>query len=125
MHGDTLCTDDIEYQSMRAKIRTREWISQVLALPVEKRLSMASQFRMDSQISKSVKSEEIMDVNQNCVEQVMARHGVHLLIHGHTHRPKVHEFVVETSPATRIVLGDWYKTSSVLRFTDQGFSLEK
>lgn len=124
LHGDTLCTDDVEYQNVRSQVRNKQWMAQVLTLPIEQRLAMASQFRMDSQTSKNEKSEEIMDVNQMSVEAAMIKHHVNLLIHGHTHRPKVHNLVVNNHAAKRIVLGDWYKTASVLRFTAQGFSLQ-
>ncbi|MFV2058249.1 MAG: UDP-2,3-diacylglucosamine diphosphatase [Thiohalomonadales bacterium] len=114
LHGDTLCTDDVDYQTIRKQVRTPQWKNQVLALPTQQRLSMAKQFRMDSDQSKSQKSEEIMDVNQQAVIDIMQHHAVNLLIHGHTHRLAIHEFTLDNAPAKRIVLGDWYKTRSVL-----------
>jgi len=114
LHGDTLCTDDIEYQTARKQVRTEEWKSNVLGLTVEQRLKMAQQFRSDSDSSKSDKSEIIMDVNQQAVIDNMSKHGVNLLIHGHTHRLATHQFDLQQKLATRIVLGDWYQTSSIL-----------
>jgi UDP-2,3-diacylglucosamine hydrolase len=65
-----------------------------------------------------------MDVNQHTVEAVMRERGVKLLLHGHTHRPGVHEFMLDGEPATRIVLGDWYDSGSVVRWDKSGFSLD-
>ena len=33
--------------------------------------------------------------------------GVTLMIHGHTHRPARHDFVLDYTPAQRFVLSDW------------------
>ena len=49
--------------------------------------------------------------------------GVRTLIHGHTHRPAVHELDVDGAPARRIVLGDWYTQGSVLEWSREGFEL--
>ena len=57
-----------------------------------------------------------MDVNANAVEQAFAKHHANLMIHGHTHRPNIHQLVVNNKPATRIVLGDWYTHGSYLEF---------
>lgn len=114
LHGDTLCTDDTEYQTVRRHVRSKKWKIEVLALSVQKRLDMAKQFRQDSDSSKLSKSEFIMDVNQQAVIDIMSQHQVSLLIHGHTHRLATHELRINNEPAKRIVLGDWYQTSSIL-----------
>jgi UDP-2,3-diacylglucosamine hydrolase len=49
---------------------------------------------------------------------------VDLLIHGHTHRPAIHDFELDGRPRRRIVLGDWYNQGSVLRCQDGDFQLE-
>jgi UDP-2,3-diacylglucosamine hydrolase len=46
--------------------------------------------------------------------------GVTTLVHGHTHRPAVHELDLDGTPATRIVLGDWYEQGTVLHWTPEG-----
>lgn len=124
MHGDTLCTDDVEYQKTREKIRHPDWIRHVLTLPLEQRLAMAKQFRDDSRNSKAIKAEYIMDVNQNTVEKCMLDAGVSLLIHGHTHRPNIHRFTLDGQAATRIVLGDWDTSGSYLECSTQGYELK-
>ncbi len=123
MHGDTLCTDDHEYQAFRKMTRDPQWQAQFLALPLEQRLQMADEARAASIASSQGKPESIMDVNQAAVEQAMGEHEVNLLLHGHTHRPNVHEFKLGGTPATRIVLGDWYTQGSALVWDETGFKL--
>jgi UDP-2,3-diacylglucosamine hydrolase len=113
-HGDELCIDDTEYMEFRKMVRDPQWQKAFLAKPVEQRIAFAKQARSES-ISKTQQKElDIMDVNQNAVEKLMADHGVELLIHGHTHRPNTHRFNVAGKSMTRIVLGDWYEHGSVL-----------
>ena len=65
-----------------------------------------------------------MDVNQQQVEQVMRRHSVNLLIHGHTHRPAIHELIIDGNKTRRMVLGDWYQKGSTLISDEHGYRLE-
>lgn len=106
-HGDELCTDDVEYQKMRMIVRNPAWQADVLARPLQERLQMATELRMQSESDKSMKAEEIMDVNQQAVEQLMLAAGVTRLLHGHTHRPQRHVFMLNDRPAERWVLPDW------------------
>jgi len=103
MHGDTLCTDDIDYQAFRGLVRSDQWQQEFLALTPAQRMAKASEYRQQSQSMTASKSNDIMDVNDNAVAQVMQQHGVNLLIHGHTHRPCVHQL----NQGQRVVLGDW------------------
>ena len=114
MHGDTLCTDDVEYQKFRGLVRNLAWQQQFLAKPLIERRAFAAQARGESRKQTAMKAAEIMDVNQGAVESVMRTHGVRRLIHGHTHRPATHRFDLDGQAAERIVLGDWYEQSSVL-----------
>jgi UDP-2,3-diacylglucosamine hydrolase len=66
---------------------------------------------------------QIMDVNQHEVLATFRRYDVDCMIHGHTHRPAVHQVVVDGKAATRIVLGDWYEQGSVLRWNREGYEL--
>ncbi len=120
MHGDTLCTDDVEYQKMRAMFRDPQWQSQVLSQPLEARIQQALSLRQKSMSETQGKDEYITDVNAEEVLRVMAAHGVATLIHGHTHRPAVHEL---GDGKRRIVLGDWYEQGSVLRVDPKGYDL--
>lgn len=123
-HGDLLCTDDTSYQELRTMVREPAWQREFLAKPLDERRAIVAGLRERSKTETATKPAEIMDVNQAAVEAALQRHGVSILLHGHTHRPAVHEFVMDSAPATRIVLGDWYDTGSVLRWGESGFALE-
>lgn len=114
MHGDTLCTDDIDYQKFRRLMHNRFFQRIALAMPLSWRRVFAGKLRGQSQKYVSAKRKEIMDVNQSAVKSAMRKHGVNLLIHGHTHRPATHRVDLDSRTAERIVLGDWYEQSSVL-----------
>lgn len=115
MHGDLLCTDDIAYQNFRRKIRNRTMQRIFLLLPLFMRDRIARSLRETSEKATSDKPEMIMDVNQQAVEESMRDAGASILIHGHTHRPGIHEFELDGNKVKRIVLGDWYKTGNYLR----------
>lgn len=124
MHGDTLCTDDHEYQAFRKMVRNPDWQRAMLSRPLVERLAIARQLRETSAASMAGKSMEIMDVNQGAVADAMRAHGVYTLLHGHTHRPAVHRFEVDGHDAVRIVLGDWYTQGSALSWDADGFVLQ-
>ncbi|WP_323750628.1 UDP-2,3-diacylglucosamine diphosphatase [Marinobacter sp.] len=107
MHGDSLCTDDVEYQKFRANMRNPKTVEMLLARPLKDRQLMARQLREISMAKNQGKAESIMDVNLEEVVNELERHHVQLMIHGHTHRPAIHELEANESPARRIVLGDW------------------
>ncbi|HEV2539180.1 MAG TPA: UDP-2,3-diacylglucosamine diphosphatase [Frateuria sp.] len=123
MHGDTLCTDDVAYQAVRRQVRTPEWKANILAMPLEARRAFAAKARADSRAHTGNTVESIMDVNADAVAQVMRGAGVTRLIHGHTHRPAIHDFSLDGHDAQRIVLGDWYEQGSVLRVDADGAAL--
>ena len=122
-HGDALCTDDIEYQQVRAMTRNPEWQAMMLAKPLEERLAIATHARAQSQSRSAALAEEIMDVNAEAVKQVIAKHDVDILLHGHTHRPGTYDVEVGDRIARRVVLGDWYEQGSVARWDDDGLEL--
>lgn len=123
MHGDTLCTDDIEYQRFRKKTQNKILRWMVLHLPINTRQSIAQRLRNTSKQAVGEKSAEIMDVNQDAVIDVMQRHQVDTLIHGHTHRPGIHEFKLQQQNCKRAVLGDWYQQGNTLRVTPHDIEL--
>jgi UDP-2,3-diacylglucosamine hydrolase len=124
MHGDTLCTDDTEYQQFRASVRDPEFQRDFLSQPAAKRSDIADHYRKESRERSKHKPLEIMDVNQEAVISVMEHHHVKRLIHGHTHRPAIHTLKVNGQEAQRIVLGDWYHQGSVLMLDNNGYRLE-
>lgn len=121
MHGDLLCSDDVEYLQFRQMSHSEQWQQGMLSKPLEERLLIAQQYRLESKKNKAEKTLDIMDVNAQTVEQTMAAHGVQLLIHGHTHRPDVHQITVNDKPARRVVLAEWDTKASVLDWSKHGF----
>ncbi|MGJ0429817.1 UDP-2,3-diacylglucosamine diphosphatase [Methylobacter sp.] len=124
-HGDLLCTDDLPYQAFRAKSHTPEWKRYVLSKPLLLRLMMARWYRFRSHFHKRKKTQEIMDVNQDTVITVMREHNCLRLIHGHTHRPGVHDFEINGQPAQRFVLSAWRRDAAeVLCWNRNGYRIE-
>lgn len=121
LHGDTLCTDDLEYQAIRRQTRDPAWQATVLALPAEQRRRMAAEARDASRKHTGSAAMEIMDVNQAAVVDAFRQHGVRRMIHGHTHRPAVHHHDLGGGAVgERIVLADWYKHGSYLEVSAEG-----
>jgi UDP-2,3-diacylglucosamine hydrolase len=125
MHGDTLCTGDVDYLAFRKMTRADGWQRDFLAKPAPERDAIARGHRELSRQSTAQKAPEIMDVTQAAVVAALRQHGVRHLIHGHTHRPAQHVFDLDGAPAARTVLGDWYQHGSVLRVTPRGQTLER
>ncbi|NMP31265.1 UDP-2,3-diacylglucosamine diphosphatase [Thalassotalea sp. M1531] len=123
LHGDTLCTDDIDYQKFRKKSRSWWWQGIIKNLPLSLRKKIAENYRKQSAESTAMKSLEIMDVNQGAVEKALAVYDCDLMIHGHTHRPAIHQISMSDKSATRVVLGDWYEQGAWLKFTPEGYQL--
>jgi UDP-2,3-diacylglucosamine hydrolase len=119
LHGDTLCTDDAEYQAFRRQTRDPEWQASVLAMSVEERLQLARSARDASRAHTGSVAMEIMDVNEAAVQAACREHGVRRMIHGHTHRPAVHRFELEGTEIERIVLADWYESGSYLEVSGE------
>jgi UDP-2,3-diacylglucosamine hydrolase len=120
MHGDSLCIDDVEYQRFRRKSRNPIYLWCLVHLPLWVRQKIASDWRRKSAAANSNKASAIMDVNSEAVAEVMAKHCVDTLIHGHTHRPGRHAL----SNGERIVLGDWEANGWNLIIDERGFELE-
>jgi len=123
MHGDTLCTDDVGYQQFRAKVQQRWLQTLFLSLPLFIRQRIAAKMRAGSKASNQTKSDAIMDVNQQAVSEVMRQHHVRHLIHGHTHRPAIHDLQIEGHPARRYVLGAWHQEGSMIKASENGIEL--
>ncbi|MEQ8953403.1 MAG: UDP-2,3-diacylglucosamine diphosphatase [Gammaproteobacteria bacterium] len=112
LHGDVLCTDDVDYQDFRRQVRNPAWQQGFLAKSVEEREAFARSAREQSARATASKHMEIMDVNQQAVEELIRQSGQTHIIHGHTHRPAQHSIQLRQpvdgqDHATRTVLGDW------------------
>ena len=112
LHGDTLCSDDIAYQTVRRQLRDPAWQAQFLAQGLDARRAFAAHARAQSAAHTSMAAAQIMDVNAGAVADLLARTGADWIIHGHTHRPAVHDL---GAGRKRIVLGDWPRAASWLR----------
>lgn len=123
MHGDTLCTDDVAYQTFRKQSRAPAWQRAFLARPISERQSFAAQARAESQRYTRSVDDAITDVNADAVATSLRDHNVRRLIHGHTHRPAVHQFADGTTLYERLVLGDWYEQGSILRTSPETTAL--
>jgi UDP-2,3-diacylglucosamine hydrolase len=119
-HGDTLCTDDEEYQRYRTSVHDAGFQQQFLAKPLAERKAFIAQLRARSQSEKQSKDSAIMDVNDQAVAALLREHNYPRLIHGHTHRPARHEHVIDGQICERWVLGDWYAQGNALRCDAHG-----
>ncbi|MBI3044268.1 MAG: UDP-2,3-diacylglucosamine diphosphatase [Betaproteobacteria bacterium] len=123
MHGDSLCTDDVEYQKFRVYSHDPANQRRFLALPLDARREQMLGMRAESEKSKQEKSAEIMDVAPAAAEQAFRESGCTRLIHGHTHRPARHIHVVDGRACERWVLTDWYGRAGYLRCDAAGCTL--
>ena len=123
MHGDILCTNDVDYQAFRSGVRSHRWQQDFLRQSLQARRDMVQTLREKCRASAREKPDSIRDVNPETVVRFMTEHGVQQLIHGHTHRPGIHEFDIAGKPARRMVLGDWYRHGCLLECTPRGCRL--
>jgi UDP-2,3-diacylglucosamine hydrolase len=114
MHGDALCTDDADYQAIRALVRNPAWQHEFLALPLAERKVKIEEFRERSETAKSDKPYVLMDTNADAVAEAFRSHRVTRMIHGHTHRQARHEHLVDGRACERWVLGDWHASGNAL-----------
>ncbi|MBI1943334.1 MAG: UDP-2,3-diacylglucosamine diphosphatase [Betaproteobacteria bacterium] len=120
MHGDTLCTDDHDYQNWRRTARSAEWQKDFLSKSLSERHAAIQGLREKSKEVIAAKPAEIMDVNQDAVREAFRRHNVRRMIHGHTHRPARHEHEVDGHACERWVLPDWYGRGGYLALDEVG-----
>ena len=120
-HGDFLCTDDQDYIDFRNQVREQDWQLNFLSKSLDERKQIAANLRTDSKEATSKKSDSITDVNEQSVLDFINEHQPDLFIHGHTHRPNIHD----AGSSKRIVLGDWSDYGWFLYINDDKNSLEK
>jgi UDP-2,3-diacylglucosamine hydrolase len=116
LHGDTLCTDDVSYQTFRAQVRNPAWQRDILAKPTAERAALAQSIRAQSDVAKSLKPETIMDVNADAVAKAFRDHRFPVMVHGHTHRPAKHTHSIDGHTCARWVLQDWHTFGGYLSF---------
>lgn len=119
-HGDSLCTDDKEYQAFRQQVRQPAWRNNFLAQPLAQRKAQIEQLRKMSEEQKQTKTMDIMDVNLAAVAELFRSYDYPRMVHGHTHRQKHHLHQVDGKTCERWVLGDWHQTGNALRCEKAG-----
>lgn len=129
LHGDSLCTRDIDYMQFRKMVRSERWQNDFLERSLVERHMIAQQTRQQSKEQSSHKASEIMDVTPQEVLKVLYDKQVNIMVHGHTHRPSVHTLrlqdpINEKNEALRIVLGSWDSKAWALEFSKQGYELK-
>lgn len=131
MHGDSLCTADTRYMAFRTQVRSPAWQSALLQKSLQERRTIARSLREASQKEGAEKAEYIMDVTPQEVIDALRSAGVHTLIHGHTHRPAIHDVDMgnvdknSSTSGKRIVLGDWDKAGFDLRIDADHIELRR
>jgi UDP-2,3-diacylglucosamine hydrolase len=120
LHGDTLCSDDVDYQAWRRTARSADWQREFLSKPLATRHAAVAALREKSKEVIQAKPMEIMDVNADAVRTAFRQLGVNRMIHGHTHRPARHEVEVDGARCERWVLPDWYGPGGYLALDDVG-----
>lgn len=120
LHGDTLCTDDRDYQAWRGTARSAEWQRDFLSKDLPERRRTIQGLREKSKEVIAAKPALIMDVNQDAVRDMFRHLKLRHMIHGHTHRPARHEIEVDGTRCERWVLPDWYGPGGYLALDDVG-----
>ena len=123
LHGDSLCTDDIRHQEFRSTVSSANWRKEFLSKSLDERHKIGRAIRFQSNVEKRYKAAEIMDVNQSTAEKLLNLNNARLLIHGHTHRPGIHNWKLSENKYYRIVLGDWSSGPSWLEIEQDSLRL--
>jgi UDP-2,3-diacylglucosamine hydrolase len=119
-HGDVFCVDDLPYQELRDIVRRPRWQERFLSLSLAARRSLATAARAGSKAHTERQVPVLMDVNADAVTRALRATGARRLVHGHTHRPAVHEFSVDGARAQRVVLAPWYEVASCVAIDANG-----
>jgi UDP-2,3-diacylglucosamine hydrolase len=120
MHGDTLCSDDTDYQSWREVSRSAPWQREFLSKTLAERRRTILDLREKSRNAIRAKPAAVMDVSDSEVRNALRQHGVSRLVHGHTHKPGRHTLTVDGRQCERWVLPDWYGPGGYLEIAERG-----
>ena len=104
-HGDMLCTDDKAHQRLRYFTRNQKFIKYFLKLPLVYRQWLVQQVRTRSQQAHAI--HKSVDVVTATVVRMMQTYNVNVLIHGHTHKPGLTQYILDQQCYNRYVLSDW------------------
>jgi UDP-2,3-diacylglucosamine hydrolase len=109
-HGDALCLDDHDYLAFRAQVRQPKWQTAFLAKPLAERQAYARSVRNTSEARKQSHTNNpdfagYADVDSQAAIAWLNAAEAQVLLHGHTHKPAVHNLGQGLS---RWVLSDWH-----------------
>jgi UDP-2,3-diacylglucosamine hydrolase len=114
-HGDLFCTNDAQYLHYRAIIRN-PWLLKLLNyVPKFIKQKLAVKLRNQSQTVQI--DRPFVDLDLQALHS--QSDNANLIIHGHTHKPAIHNEQI-----TRIVLGDWTNTATILILDDNGYHMK-
>jgi UDP-2,3-diacylglucosamine hydrolase len=124
-HGDALCVADRPYQLLRGVVRSARWqrplpASAAGAAPRPGRAGAPGQ-----PAPYAAHRQPDHGRDQAAVSATMRACGVRTLIHGHTHRPAVHEFELDGRPRAASCSAPGTSQGSVLAWGPDGFRLEE
>ena len=119
-HGDSYCTSDRDYMQMRTVLRSQTWQRDFLSKSLQERKQQALDLRRKSQAANANKPENITDIVENEAIAALEAWNCNGIIHGHTHRPGIHELKRNRK---RYVLGAWERCAWIVRF-DNHIQLE-
>lgn len=111
LHGDAQCTLDTQYMAFRAQVRQPAWQANFLGMPLAQRKAIIAGLRQGSRDAHTGKAYETVDVTPDAIDAVFLETGADVIIHGHTHRPAVHEH----RKKLRYVLPDWELDAEPMR----------
>jgi UDP-2,3-diacylglucosamine hydrolase len=120
LHGDTLCTADVDYLRFRTLVRDPSWQRQFLSRTLPERVAEAERLRAMSETAGRMKANDITDVHPEAVVDALHRHDLSLLVHGHTHRPAIHTLDVDGRACLRCVLPAWDRLPGYLELSAGG-----
>ncbi len=108
MHGDLLCTADLDYLRFRRLVRNQLVKKLFLWKSLAARRALAEGYRRQSGAAKTDKTAAIMDADPAAVADYLTRFRAVHLIHGHTHRPADHTLTHQGQAVRRTVLAEWH-----------------
>ncbi len=106
-HGDALCLDDVSYMAFRQQVRGAGWQQSFLSKPLAERQALARGLREQSRQQHEARKQSgqaYADLDTAATLQWLQAAHAPTLIHGHTHRPAVHDL---GHGYRRVVLTDW------------------
>lgn len=107
MHGDSLCTRDIDYQKSKKILRSGFVRFLSVVLPSSAAHGIARKLRRKSTNSVSRKDAFTMGIVDDEVRRRAAQ-GFETIVCGHVHRPERRSFEVAGRTTELVVLGDWH-----------------